>query len=98
MFYFLIVVAYLFVLTFLQIGLSRKKNPLFGLIMPLIAFIMTCLATGAVTGGDNAFWRYPYWMLGSNIPTLIYLLIFLYTRIQMKRNVERAVVKTEDWV
>ena len=97
MFYFLIVIAYLIVLTFLQIGLSRRPNPLLGLIIPLFAFLMTCLATGAVTGGDHAFWRHPHWMIAANVPTVIYLIIFFYTRIQMKRNVERALAKIEDW-
>jgi hypothetical protein len=97
MFYFFIVVAYLGVLLFLQIGLSRRENPAYGLIIPIFYFLLICLATGAVTGGDHAFWRHLQWFLIANIPTGIYLLIYFYTRLLMARKAERELMDLRDW-
>jgi len=97
MFYFLLVVAYLVVMGFLQAGLSRRTNPLWGMIIPVICFSITFLATGAVTGGDLAFWRHLRWFLIANIPTVIYLIIFGIVRIKMTREAEFERLEAQRW-
>jgi len=79
------VLAVTIVLIFVQRRLSRKKNPIIGLIIPVVYLLLSSVIGLILTGGAP-FWQYLRWFLISNIPTVVYLLIYFFVRYKLKQN------------
>jgi NADH:ubiquinone oxidoreductase subunit 5 (subunit L)/multisubunit Na+/H+ antiporter MnhA subunit len=83
------------VLIFVQRRLSRKANPIIGLIIPVVYFLLSMIVGLILTGGAP-FWQYLRWFLIANIPTVVYLLIYFVIRFKLKQNNDLDKMKAQD--
>ena len=96
MIYIILLIICLIGLLFLQYHLSRKQNPILGLIVPVLYFLVSWLATGIITGGGFGFLRYIRWFFIANIPTAIYLIIYFIVRYNIRCKVDLNKMKAQD--
>lgn len=85
----------------LQIFLSRKDNRIFGLILPLLAFLYSVLAVLNVAVFDSmsaweVFSALAMVFVMSNIPTIILLAIYFACRQKIKRKKQLDKMNIQD--
>ena len=82
------IIVYLLGLAFMQVYLSRKENPVFGLVIPALYIILAVIALETLLKGQLSVSSFFSFITGTKLglPLLLYSLIYAAARLLRGRN------------
>lgn len=93
---YLIAILILLGATCLQVFLSRRKDKILGLVLPVLTFLRSLNIVFSLWKSDIAPMEVLALFLFSNIPTMIFIIIYILGRKKIKRNKEIEKMNIQD--